>query len=268
MGPERFLDQHGQAVAFNGVVRPHIGSLPNLHAVFSSQPQTMNQAIRTPSYQPQSIHTSSGFNVTCADATLSVPPNLMPLILTPNIPNSQSSQRRCNGSVLPYNQCNRCHLFHAASMGCPALASVTDIRLALDGIRTLSGGDSATTQQNRDILQMILKQRKINQLGRKGGSPAQPQPLQPPPQPPPPPRPQQQPQPKLGQLPQPHQPQQPPMVQLQQPQPQQSQHQHQQSQARLSVPDEESSESDSSSEDESGSGSSSVSESGSQDEDG
>lgn len=235
-------NQHGQTGSFNGVVGPYVGPPPGLHPRINLA-QAVNRIAGTPPYQPQSMYLSFVLSVTGADVMLLVPLTRMPPILA------------SNGPALPYNQCNKCHIFHATTTSCPSLASVTDVRLALDGVRLISGGDFATTQRNKGILQMILKQRKDHQPGRPGGSPAY-QPQQPS-------RPEQQPQQQLSQLPHSHQPQQPPRVQPQQPPPPPPQ---QQSQARLSAPNEDSSESESSSEDESGSESGSAS--NSQDRDG
>lgn len=91
--------------------------------------------------------------------------------------------------------CTKCHIFHAPSKNCPSLATGVQIRLALDDVKALSGGDPAITQQNRAILQGFLKSLKNSRPGETGGlislqsqqhaqltqqgQPAQPTPLQP-----------------------------------------------------------------------------------------
>lgn len=159
-----------------------------------------------------------------------IPPN-QPRVAPPN---ANVTAPQITNISPPISQCTTCHLFHPPSLNCPSLSSEIKIRLALDEVKNLSGGDPASTQRNRVILQGILKSRKNGGLGEIGSPFAQTQ----------------------------QQAQQQPAQQPQAPQEEQKQPQQQ---ARLSAPDEESSSSESSSESESESESES-SESGSVEE--
>lgn len=58
--------------------------------------------------------------------------------------------------------CAKCHLLHATARACPRLLTEAQIRLALDEVKIISGGDPIATKQNRDTLQQILKTRKAS----------------------------------------------------------------------------------------------------------
>lgn len=73
-------------------------------------------------------------------------------------------------------QCKNCHLFHQQGRQCPNLTTEIHLRLALDDVKTLSGGDPAKVQQNREILQNLLKAKRQGSAGEAAGPPAQPSP--------------------------------------------------------------------------------------------
>lgn len=178
---------------------------------------------------------------------LSVIPTQIP---SSNVPSQAPSS--LDGSIL---KCPKCPLYHLPSHKCPPLARPVQIRLALDGIKTLSGGDPPTIKKNKNFLQALLKGGcpPKNPLRESDSLPLSPQILTQPSQTLPA-------DPQLGQPiqqpPVPQPPQQPISVQQARPIPPapasvQSTQQPQMEQARLSAPDDESS---SESESESGSG--------------
>lgn len=76
-------------------------------------------------------------------------------------------------------QCKNCHLFHQQGRPCPNLKTEIQVRLALDEVKTLSGGDPAGTQKNREILQNLLRAKRQGSAGEAAGPPAQPSPQPP-----------------------------------------------------------------------------------------
>lgn len=106
------------------------------------------------------------------DLTQPVPPiqQRMPLANTlgPSGTSSSSSISRCTN----------CHLFHLRGRPCPNLTTEVHIRLALDDVKALSGGDIEKTRQNRAILQNILRVNLFSRPPEKGGPPVQTAPLQ------------------------------------------------------------------------------------------
>jgi hypothetical protein len=68
-----------------------------------------------------------------------------------------------------------CHLFHARGQPCPQLKTAIEVRLALDDVTNLSGGDPTMKQQNREILQKLLRAKQAS-AGQVVRPPAQPSP--------------------------------------------------------------------------------------------
>lgn len=95
-------------------------------------------------------------------------PTIQPLVLQSNAAYSSQLGSRPTTTVVQrpssdtMAQCPRCHLWHALSRPCPRLQTEAQIRLALDAVRVISGGDSEARQKNRDMLQQILKGQRIN----------------------------------------------------------------------------------------------------------
>lgn len=108
-----------------------------------------------------------------------------------------------SGPSTSRTQCKNCHLFHQQGRPCPNLKTEIQLRLALDEVKSLSGGDPVRVQQNREILQNLLKAKRQGSAGEVAGPPAQPSP-------------QPQPQPQLLPFPVAPQPTQPPQQQPQQ----------------------------------------------------
>lgn len=211
-----------------------------------------NQTTGFPSNQHSSMHSIPFFPHIDTNKPFSVAPDRIPPTLQSNADMVVSSRPASGPSQSAQIQCSQCHLFHLPSKGCPSLATIKDIRLAIDGVRAFSGGDPATTPRNKGILQNFLKAKLLQKDGANGRPPIQ---LQQQTQA----QPQSHPHPlTASQAPRP-QPQQP------QPHPPKQVQQMQQPQVRLSAPIEESSSSDSGSGDECGSESGS-SESESQEE--
>lgn len=88
---------------------------------------------------------------------------------------AMTPQITSNGLLVSLGQCKKCQLVHPASRKCPALASESQIRIALDDVKGLSGGDSTATQRNKVFLQSILKEKKASKLGANGMHFPQPQ---------------------------------------------------------------------------------------------
>lgn len=73
-------------------------------------------------------------------------------------------------------QCKNCHLFHQQGRPCPNLKTEIHLRLALDDVKALSGGDPVKVQQNREILQNLLRAKRQGSAGEAAGPSAQPSP--------------------------------------------------------------------------------------------
>lgn len=86
-----------------------------------------------------------------------------------------SPRNTSNGSLPSSDQCMKCQLIHLASRKCPPLASESQIRIALDDVKGLSGGDPDAIQRNRALLQSILKENKVVKLGANRTQHPQPQ---------------------------------------------------------------------------------------------
>lgn len=80
---------------------------------------------------------------------------------------SSMSREKCT-------KCTNCHLFHLRDKPCPNLRTEIHIRLALDDVKTLSGGDPEKTRQNKEILQNFLKAKRSGRLAESTGPPVQP----------------------------------------------------------------------------------------------
>lgn len=101
-------------------------------------------------------------------------PVIQPLVLQsnaahpaqlPSRPTSTAAQRP-SGDIMA--QCTRCGLLHAPSRACPRLQTEVQIRLALDEVRIISGGNPVATNKNRDMLQQILKNQRVNRTEGAG----------------------------------------------------------------------------------------------------
>lgn len=77
---------------------------------------------------------------------------------------------------MPRIQCKNCHLFHQQGKACPNLTTEVHLRLALDEVKMLSGGDPTRVQQNREILQNLLRAKRQGSAGEAAGPRAQPSP--------------------------------------------------------------------------------------------
>lgn len=90
--------------------------------------------------------------------------------LPSNIPPKTGNTQQ---SPVSFAQCGRCRLYHASTFSCPALRTSTQISMALDDIKLLSGGDPVAKQLNKGILQQILRHSKDGrQAGQNSSSPA------------------------------------------------------------------------------------------------
>lgn len=135
-------------------------------------------------------------STSCPNEVLTPPvppaPPVRPSSIGPVRSNGTSS-----GSLVSRTQCKNCHLFHQQGRACPNLKTEIQLRLALDEVKSLSGGDPVRIQQNREILQNLLKAKRQGSAGEVAAPPAQPspqpqllpfpvapQPTQPPQQPP------------------------------------------------------------------------------------
>lgn len=74
---------------------------------------------------------------------------------------------------MPRDKCKNCHLFHQRGRLCPDLKTEIQVRIALDEVKAFSGGNPAKAQQNRDILQNLLKAKRQSQAGEAAGPPIQ-----------------------------------------------------------------------------------------------
>lgn len=81
-----------------------------------------------------------------------------------------------SGASTSLNECTQCRLIHPASRKCPSLKSEIQIRIALDDVKGLSGGDSVVMQRNKSLLQSLLKEKIGTKLQLKGNESPQPQP--------------------------------------------------------------------------------------------
>ncbi|POS74597.1 hypothetical protein DHEL01_v207004 [Diaporthe helianthi] len=112
--------------------------------------------------------------------TLAAPP---PLVPRPPQNSAVRPDGKSPGASMSRPQCKNCHLYHQQDRPCPNLRSEIQVRLALDQVKSLSGGDAVTAQQNREILQNLLRAKRQGSTGAAAGPPAQPaQPAQPNPQ--------------------------------------------------------------------------------------
>lgn len=105
--------------------------------------------------------------------TLAAPPPLAPRP-------PQNSAVRPNGTSsgppVSRTQCKNCHLYHPQDRQCPNLKTEIQLRLALDQVKSLSGGDAVKAQQNREILQNLLRAKRQGSTGAAAVPPAQPSP--------------------------------------------------------------------------------------------
>lgn len=81
-----------------------------------------------------------------------------------------------SGTSLSRMKCKNCHLFHQQGRACPNLKTEIHLRLALDDVKALSGGDPVRVQQNREILQNLLRAKRQGSAGEAAGPSAQPSP--------------------------------------------------------------------------------------------
>lgn len=101
------------------------------------------------------------------DPTPSVPPHQQ------RIPHANALGSNGTSPGSPMSRCTNCHLFHLRDKPCPNLRTEIHIRLALDDVKALSGGDLEKTRQNKEILQNILRAKKVGRPALNAGPPVQ-----------------------------------------------------------------------------------------------
>lgn len=91
------------------------------------------------------------------DLARSAPPNQQRISNAKTVRSNGTS----SGSSMVRGKCTNCHLYHPRDNPCPNLSTEIHVRIALDDVVTLTGGDPEKARQNRQILQNILKAKKI-----------------------------------------------------------------------------------------------------------
>lgn len=112
-------------------------------------------------YTPSHTHTNTNL-------TPLVPPHQQ------RMPHANASGFNGTSSSSSIFRCTNCHLFHSRDRACPILRTEIHLRLALDDVKALSGGDPEKTRQNKEILQNILRAKKGGWPAENAAAPVQP----------------------------------------------------------------------------------------------
>ncbi|KAJ4396264.1 hypothetical protein N0V93_000483 [Gnomoniopsis smithogilvyi] len=169
-GAFSLLGHHGQLISHGGGIGSVMGPLPG-----TLQDQFGNGLSGLPPQQLQALWAQAQMRVPSGSPVPPSRPEPATAAISSNGP-AATPHRTSNALLTSLGPCITCQLIHLASRRCPSLASESQIRIALDDVKVLSGGDPGAIQYNKVLLQSILKNKLASKLRPDWTQSTQPQP--------------------------------------------------------------------------------------------